>query len=159
MSRYLAYSKGELTGELTDLTDIPWENLTSFYFGCSFTFEAALIQAGIRLRHLDEGIDISLYRTDIQLNKSGIFHCCMIVSMRPIHRQLLSRAVAITASIPEAHGAPIHIGDPSRIGIADIAQPLYSKSVEIRANEVPVFWACGVSVNEVIPVISKFMSK
>lgn len=159
MPCYFAYTKGELSGEPTDLTDIPWENMTSFYFGCSFSFEAALIQAGIRVRHLDEGKDISLYRTDIQLRRSGVFQCRMVVSMRPFPQQLLSRVVAITAQISEAHGAPIHIGDPSRIGIADIAQPRYGESLEIKGNEVPIFWACGVSVNEAIPVVSKYMRR
>ena len=157
MARFLTYTNGELSGEPTDLTDIPWENMTSFYYGCSFTFEAALIQAGIRVRHLDEGKDVPIYRTDIQLHRSGVFQCRMIVSMRPFPRALLSRVAAITTQIPEAHGAPIHIGDPNRIGIADIGRPLYSESVEIKENEVPVFWGCGVSVNEAIPIVSKYM--
>ena len=156
--RYLVYSKGKLVEDTFDLQGFSWEDRVTFYLGCSFSFEDALTKAGIEVRNITEGKNVSMYETNIQLNKVGAFDCKMFVTMRPIHRDHVARAIAITAQFPDAHGAPIHIGDPTRIGIMDLAKPNRGDPVEVRDGEVPVFWACGFTVKEAVMSASEFTS-
>ena len=60
------------------------------------------------------------------------------------------RAVQITSRFPSVHGAPVHLGHPHSIGIADIGKPDYGDAVPIAPDEIPVFWACGVTPQSVI---------
>jgi uncharacterized protein YcsI (UPF0317 family) len=119
--------------------------MVSFLIGCSFSFEAALIDEGIRLRHVDQGINVAMYRSAIACASAGRFQGPMVVSMRPIKACDVARAVEITARFPDVHGAPVHVGDPGALGIADLDKPDYGDAVAIEPGELPVFWACGVT--------------
>ncbi|MFC2013613.1 putative hydro-lyase [Chloroflexota bacterium] len=142
---YRIYKDGELVSEERDITNYWSSELTSFLLGCSFTFENALMRAGISLRHIVEGKNVSMYVTNLQAIPAGIFSGPVVVSLRPITVSKVVRAMQITSRFPSSHGAPIHIGDPQVIGIHDLARPDYGDPVEIREDEVPVFWACGVT--------------
>jgi len=142
---YRVYRYGVLEGEVTDIVELWRDDLVSFLLGCSFTFEEALLRAGIPLRHIEEGKNVSMYVTSIETTPAGAFSGPMVVSMRPIHRSQVVKAVQITSRYPDVHGAPVHIGDPEAIGIQDLARPNYGDAVEIKDEEVPVFWACGVT--------------
>ena len=142
---YRIYENGALTAEVLTLVD-HWRNdLVSFLLGCSFSFESAMTDAGIPLRHQEMGCNVPMYITNIPTNPAGTFAGPMVVSMRPIKREQIVRAVQVTSRFPATHGAPIHIGDPTAIGIKDIRRPDFGDSVEIRSGEEPVFWACGVT--------------
>ncbi len=143
--RYRVYRDGALAGEPTDLTPYWSNDLVSFLIGCSFTFESALIDAGLPVRHVEQCTNVPMYITSAPTVPAGAFHGPMVVSMRPIPAAQVVRAVQVTSRFPAVHGAPVHIGDPSAIGIRDIAKPDLGDPVEIRAGEVPVFWACGVT--------------
>src|SRR5216110_951644 len=143
--RYRIYTHGELTDEVTDATRFWRDDLVAFLLGCSFTFEWALLEEGIPLRHIDRGRNVAMWRTSIDCRPAGAFHGPMVVSMRPIPASLLARAVTASARFPGAHGAPIHIGDPDAIGIRDIARPDWGDAQDFEPGDVPVFWACGVT--------------
>src|SRR2546426_728115 len=117
----------------------------AFLLGCSFTFEWALLEAGIRLWHVEHGRNVAMWRTSIECRPAGAFHGPMVVSMRPIPSAQLSKAVTASARFPGAHGAPVHIGDPAAIGITDIARPDWGDAQPFRPRPVPAFWACGVT--------------
>jgi uncharacterized protein YcsI (UPF0317 family) len=142
---YRVWEYGALTAEPTDIT--PWwrDDLVGFVIGCSFTFEYALLQAGLPLRHIETGGNVPMYRTNIPCRPAGIFRGPMVVSMRPMTPAQAIRATQVCSRFPRAHGAPVHIGDPAAIGIRDITQPDFGDPAEIRPGEVPVFWACGVT--------------
>jgi len=145
LPRYRVFRNGECIDEPADIRSHWRDDLVSFVIGCSFSFEHALLADGIRLRHVDQGRNVAMYRTNIQTARAGAFHGPMVVSMRPLKAADAIRAVQISSRMPEVHGAPVHLGDPAAIGIADLAQPDYGDAVEIRAGEIPVFWACGVT--------------
>ena len=119
--------------------------LVGFLLGCSFTFENALLQAGVPVRHIEAGCNVPMYRTNIACRPAGVFRGPMVVSMRPMTPAQAIRAVQICGRFPRAHGTPVHVGDPAAIGIRDLARPDFGDPVEIRPGEVPVFWACGVT--------------
>ena len=125
-------------------------NFVAFLIGCSFTFETALLKAGIPVRHIEEGRNVPMYRTNVACTPAGRFHGPMIVSMRPMTPEHTELATKITAAFPRVHGAPIHTGDPTAIGITDLNRPNYGDAVSIRSGEIPVFWACGVTPLEAI---------
>jgi uncharacterized protein YcsI (UPF0317 family) len=143
--RYRVWRNGELVDEPTDIRAVWRDDLVSFVIGCSFSFEQALADEGVPLRHVEQGRNVAMYRTTIATAPAGRFAGPMVVSMRPLRGEDAQRAAEITARYPRVHGAPVHIGDPAAIGIADIHHPDYGDAVEIRADEVPVFWACGVT--------------
>jgi uncharacterized protein YcsI (UPF0317 family) len=118
--------------------------------GCSFSFEQPLIDAGIPLRHVEEGRNVAMYRTNISTHPAGPFSGPMVVSMRPMAAANAIKAIQITAQMPNVHGAPIHLGDPALIGIRDIAHPDFGDPVLIKPDEIPVFWACGVTPQSVL---------
>ena len=126
------------------------DDLVTFVLGCSFSFEQALVQAGLRLRHWDAGTTVPMYKTNIETAATPRFSGPTVVSMRPFSPADAIRAIQTTSRYPSVHGAPIHFGDPAAIGIADIEAPDYGDAVEMRAGEVPVFWACGVTPQAVI---------
>ena len=142
---YRIYEKGELTAEPDSLLPYWTDDLVSFLMGCSFSFETAMIDAGIPLRHQEMGCNVPMYITSIPTTPAGVFFGPMVVSMRPIKQQQVVRAVQVTSRFPATHGAPVHIGDPAAIGIKDIARPDFGDPVEVRPGEEPVFWACGVT--------------
>ncbi|GAB6935621.1 putative hydro-lyase [Calditerricola yamamurae] len=143
--KYRIYRHGELVEETTDLLSHWQDDFVAFLLGCSFTFEKALLDAGIPVRHLEEGKNVPMYRTTLPCRKAGPFEGPLVVSMRPIPAQDVARAVQVTARFPAAHGAPVHIGAPEAIGIHDLSRPDFGDPVTIREGEIPVFWACGVT--------------
>jgi len=146
---YRIYRGGELVAEVSDISSNWTDDAVAFLLGCSFTFEEALVDGGIPVRHQDVGCTVPMYRTSIQTRPAGPFHGRMVVSMRPIPAEMVTRAVQITACLPYAHGAPVHLGDPATIGIAQIDSPDYGDPVPIEQGEVPVFWGCGVTPQSV----------
>ena len=144
-AKYRVYQYGELAAEVEDISEYWQDDLVSFLLGCSFSFESALAKAGIALRHIEAGTNVSMYITNIQTAPAGVFSGPMVVSMRPIPRDKIVRAVQVTSRFPAVHGAPVHIGDPGAIGIEDISRPDLGEPAEFKEGEVPVFWACGVT--------------
>ncbi len=142
---YRVWHHGELIAEPTDVRDHWREDLVGFVIGCSFTFENALLEAGVPVRHIEQNVNVPMYRTNVACRPAGRFHGPMVVSMRPLKPEEALKATTICARLPLAHGAPVHFGDPAALGIADIATPDFGDAVEIRPGEVPVFWACGVT--------------
>jgi len=145
LPKYRVYARGALAAEVTDLTAYWREDLVAFLLGCSFTFEHAMVRAGIPVRHIEAGVNVPMYITTIPCKPSGPFQGPMVVSMRPIPSPLLPRAIQVTSRYPLAHGGPVHVGDPREIGIQDLHRPDFGDPVEVREGEVPVFWACGVT--------------
>ncbi|MEM8871999.1 MAG: putative hydro-lyase [Pseudomonadota bacterium] len=148
--RYRIFHDGELTGEVSDIRDLWRDDFVTVALGCSFTFENALIQTGIPLRHVNLGQNVSMFRTNIDLRSAGPFSGKMVVTMRPIPFDRVEQAREISARFPHAHGTPIAIGDVSALGIRDLSTPDYGDPVEIKRDEVPVFWACGVTPQNVL---------
>lgn len=148
--RYRVWRKGELVEEVTDIRALWRDDLVTFVIGCSFSFEQPLIDAGIPLRHIEQGRNVAMYRTNIQTVPAGPFHGPMVVSMRPMSAANAIRAVQVTARVPAVHGAPVHLGDPALIGIADLARPDFGDAVDILPGELPVYWACGVTPQAVV---------
>ncbi|MFQ5875627.1 MAG: putative hydro-lyase, partial [Dehalococcoidia bacterium] len=142
---YRVYRDGVLEQEVPDISELWRNDLASFLLGCSFTFEEALLRAGISLRHIEQGKNVSMYNTNIPTRPAGAFSGPLVVSMRPIQKARVIKAVQITSRYPSVHGAPVHIGGPEEIGIKDLSRPDYGDPTEIREDEVPVFWACGVT--------------
>lgn len=145
LPKYRVYRDGRLADEVTEITAYWRDDLVSFLLGCSFTFERALLDAGVPLRHIAEGKNVAMWRTSLACRPAGRFHGPLVVSMRPIPAPLVPRAVTVTARYPIAHGAPLHIGDPGAIGIQDLATPDWGDHAQVLPGEEPVFWACGVT--------------
>ena len=150
--RYRVYEHGELTGEYTDVSKFFEErnDLVSFLIGCSFSFESELLEAGIPVRQIEEGVNVPMYNTNIPCTPAGVFSGNMVVSMRPIPYRQVPAAAAITAGMPRVHGMPVQIGEPEAIGIHDLAHPDYGDAVTINPGETPVFWPCGVTPQNVV---------
>lgn len=145
LPRYRLYEQGRLRDEFTDARDIWREDDVAFLLGCSFTFEGALTRAGIEMRHQTCGSNVPMYITSIETAPAGVFRGPMVVSMRPIAHQEVTRATLITGRYPAVHGAPVHIGEPAAIGIDDLSRPDFGDAVPLHPGETPVFWACGVT--------------
>jgi uncharacterized protein YcsI (UPF0317 family) len=145
LPRYRVYEKGKLVEEPSNLESRWNDNLIAFLLGCSFTFEDALLRAGVPVRHVECGSNVPMYRTNQPCRPAGIFHGPMVVSMRPLTPEMTVKAVEICSRFPRAHGSPIHFGDPLALGIRDLEKPDFGDPVEIQPGEVPVFWACGVT--------------
>ena len=143
--RYRVFRDGKMVDEPTEITSIWQRDFVAFVLGCSFTFEQALLGDGVPLRHIAAGTNVAMYRTNIDTVPAGRFGGKMVVSMRPFKPADAIRAIQITSRFPMAHGAPVHIGDPGMIGIADIDRPDEGDRVEVRGDEIPLFWACGVT--------------
>ncbi|MEM9431247.1 MAG: putative hydro-lyase [Pseudomonadota bacterium] len=142
---YNIYRHGRLEGSTTEIGDLWESDFVAFALGCSFTFEAALIAAGIHLWHIDANTTVPMFRTSVETVPAGRFGGPMVVSMRAIDVDQVDRVRAISARFPLAHGAPVHAGDPGEIGIHDIGAPDWGDPAPIGPRQVPVFWACGVT--------------
>ena len=147
---YRIWKNGVMVEETADVSSQWRDDLVSFLIGCSFSFEEALIADGIDVRHVSCGTNVPMYRSNIATQPAGPFHGSMVVSMRPMKAADAIRAIQITSRFPSVHGAPVHIGDPRLIGIADLGQPDYGDPVGVRQDEIPVFWACGVTPQSVL---------
>jgi uncharacterized protein YcsI (UPF0317 family) len=153
LPRYRLWRNGELVAEPETLNDVWRDDLVSFVIGCSFSFEEALMADGIEIRHIALSRNVPMYRTSIATQAAGPFHGPMVVSMRPMTPANAIRAVEITARFPSVHGAPVHLGKPELIGIRDLDKPDYGDAVPLREDELPVFWACGVTPQSVIATV------
>ena len=145
LPRYRVWRDGAVVDEPTDISVLWRDDLVTFVLGCSFSFEQALLEAGLPLRHIEQGKNVAMYRSNIQTERAGIFHGPMVVSMRPMQAAAAIRAVQVTSRFPNVHGAPVHLGDPTAIGITNLAAPDYGDAVAVMDDEIPVFWACGVT--------------
>jgi len=149
VGEYYVYRDGVHVETRHDIKDLYGKNMVAFVIGCSFTFEHALLDADIPVRHLEEGHNVPMYITNIPTEQSGVFHGPTTVSIRPMSMAQAIRVTEITTHFEGAHGAPLHIGDPLAIGIKDISKPDFGEAVEIRDDEIPVFWGCGVTPQSV----------
>jgi uncharacterized protein YcsI (UPF0317 family) len=143
--RYRVFKDGRLVDEPTDIRSYWRDDLVIFVIGCSFSFEGAMLEAGIRLQHIERDTTVPMYRTSIDCVPAGPFRSKMVVSMRPLSPADAIRAVQITSRFPAVHGAPVHLGLPEAIGIGDLAKPDFGDPAEIGPGQLPVFWACGVT--------------
>ena len=147
---YRVFSHGSLIDEPTDATAYWTEDTVAFVIGCSFTFEQALVDNGVPVAHIEQGVNVPMYLTNIDCEPAGVFSGKMVVSMRPIPAGLVADAVRITSRYPAVHGAPVHVGEPGLIGIEDLSAPDFGEAVDIPAGWVPVFWACGVTPQSIV---------
>jgi uncharacterized protein YcsI (UPF0317 family) len=145
LPRYRVWEHGELVAEPADARPYWRDDLVTFLIGCSFTFETGLAEAGVPLRHVDQGRNVAMYVTDRACRPAGRLHGPMVVSMRQIPAGLVETARRVSGLMPAVHGAPVHIGDPTALGIADLDRPDFGDPVVAEAGDVPVFWACGVT--------------
>jgi uncharacterized protein YcsI (UPF0317 family) len=150
LPRYRVYEAGVCGDRPTSVESYWADDSVGFLIGCSFTFESALLEAGLPVRHIEEGRNVPMYRTSIECTPAGQFAAPLVVSMRPMTPAQADAAARLTAAFPDVHGAPAHIGDIDALGIADLGQPDYGDPVTIHPHEVPVFWACGVTPMEAI---------
>jgi len=148
--RYRIFTNGKQEGDVTDLRDLWREDLVTFVLGCSFSFEEALMAAGLRLRYVDQGTNVPMYRTSVDTVPAGRFRGKLVVSMRPFKPADAIRAIEITSRYPRVHGSPIHVGFPEMIGIENLDQPWAGDATEVRADELPLFWACGITPQSVV---------
>ncbi len=145
LPKYRVWENGNLVGEYTDIEKFWRDDFVYFLIGCSFSFEGDLLSADVPVRHIEEGKNVPMYITNIDSDEAGFFKGKVVVSMRPMPADQVIKAVSITASMPRVHGAPIHIGDPLKIGIKDLSKPDFGDSVTVKDGEIPVFWCCGVT--------------
>lgn len=143
--RYNIYRDGVQDGQVFDLLDIWQDDWVAFALGCSFTFERALIEAGIAMRHVEQDRTVPMYVTSKPTVSSGPFGGTLVVSMRPIKYEDVEQVKKISGRYPLAHGAPVQVGDPSKLGINDLDTPSWGDRIDVLDGEVPVFWACGVT--------------
>ena len=153
LCRYKVFRNGEMVDEPTDITKHWRDDLVIFALGCSFSFEDALMQDGIELRHITNGSTVPMYRTSIETTPAGPFHGPLVVSMRPLTPADAIRAIQIPTRFPAVHGAPVHLGMPELIGIKDIMKPTWGDPPEMKNDEMPVFWACGVTPQSVVATV------
>jgi len=147
---YCVFRDGELVEQVPDLRSVWRDDLVGFVIGCSLSFEEALIEAGVPIRHIEQDTTVPMYVTNRPNARAGRFGGNLVVSMRPMKAAHAIRAVQITSRFPAVHGAPVHVGDPALIGIRDLDRPDFGERAELRAGEIPVFWACGVTPQEAI---------
>jgi uncharacterized protein YcsI (UPF0317 family) len=150
LPRYRVYQRGVLVEEPSDIVRWWRDDLVAFLLGCSLSFEAAMQRAGLPVRHLEAGCNVPMYRTNLPCTAARTFRGPLVVTMRPLTTAQAIEAIVITSRFPQAHGAPIHFGDPAAIGISDLTRPDFGDAVTVRAGEIPVFWACGVTPQAVL---------
>ena len=150
LARYRVWRNGRIEAEPQDIRDLWADDSVAFVLGCSYSFEQALVEAGVRLKHWERGENPPYYVTSLDTVPAGRFHGKMVVSMRALARADVPRAVKITARYPTVHGEPVHIGDPAAIGIHDLGRPDGGQPMEVAPGELPVFWACGVTPENAI---------
>ena len=153
LPRYRIWRNGALVEEPTDVLRWWRDDLVTFAIGCSFSFEEALLEAGIELRHMTCDCTVPMYRTSVETAAAGPFHGPLVVSMRPMKPADAIRAIQITTRFPSVHGAPVHVGKPELIGIKDLGRPDWGDAVPVHEDEIPVFWACGVTPQSVIMAV------
>ena len=150
LPRYRIFERGELVAEVNEIVSYWRDDLVAFLIGCSFSFENAMLNADLPVRHIEENKNVPMYETDIPCVPTQKFSSPLVVSMRPLPINKIIRSVEVTSRYTKAHGSPIHIGNPEAIGIHSIDKPDYGDAVTVKAGEVPVFWACGVTTQAAI---------
>jgi uncharacterized protein YcsI (UPF0317 family) len=145
LPKYRVYEHGIFKAEVEEVTSLFHEEMVSFLLGCSFSFEAAMMAAGLPIRNVEEGKNVSMYVTNLPCAPAGPFSCPLVVSMRPLTPEQAVRAVQVTTRFHLTHGAPVHMASPEAIGIKDLNMPEFGDAVTLRPGEIPVFWACGVT--------------
>lgn len=145
LPKYRIFRDGQLEAEAEDVLDVFHEDMVSFLLGCSFSFENALLAAGLPVRNIEEDKNVSMYITNRLCRPAGPFSATLVVSMRPMTPEEAVRAVQVTTRFHLTHGAPVHLGSPEKIGIKDLDKPDFGDPVAIRPDEIPIFWACGVT--------------
>ena len=147
---YRVFKEGKPQGEVASLSELWRDDLVTFVLGCSFSFEEALLAAGLPLRYVEQGRNVPMYRTSVDTAPAGRFRGKLVVSMRPFRPADAIRAIEITSRFPRVHGAPVHIGRPDLIGIEDLSRPWAGDATEVREDELPLFWACGITPQSVV---------
>jgi uncharacterized protein YcsI (UPF0317 family) len=147
---YHLFREGVYASAVSDVSDYWQEDSVAIVLGCSFSFENALQRAGLEVKNISQGTNVSMYDTNIAMQATANFDCNMVVSMRPFKKHNIDRVISITGEFPKAHGAPVHIGDPKQIGINNIHAPEYGSPIVLEDDDVPVFWACGVTTQAAI---------
>lgn len=150
LPRYHVHRDGVLDTEVGSLESVWRDDLVGFLLGCSFSAENRLLQAGVRLRHLEIEQGVPMYITSTACEPAGRFRGPVVVSMRPIQTDDVDRAVEVTGELPLAHGAPLQVGNPSTLGIEYLSRPDWGDAIDVALDEVPVFWACGVTPQAII---------
>jgi uncharacterized protein YcsI (UPF0317 family) len=150
LPRYNLYRKGKLETSIKEIKSLWKDDFVTFLLGCSFSFEEALLRSKVPVRHMEENKNVPMFITHIPCKPAGIFHGPMVVTMRPIPSDKVTRAIQVTSRYALVHGAPVHIGDPSMIGIKDLRKPHFGDPVTVKEGEVPIFWACGVTPQAVV---------
>ena len=150
LPKYFIYENGIKVAEEFDVNKYYKDDFIGFLLGCSFSFEEALMKAGLEIRHISLKRNVPMYKSNIKLNKVGVFEGEMVLSMRPFSPEDAKKAYEISKNFPLVHGEPVHIGDEKELGIYDINEPDFGDKPLIKEGEVPVFWACGVSPQNVI---------
>lgn len=145
LPRYRVWRDGELVDEPSDVTELWRDDLVSFLIGCSFSFEQALLDAGVPVRNIEQDRNVSMYRTNRMCRPAGRLAGPLVVSMRPIPGALVATAVQVTGRMPQVHGAPVHVGSPDSLGVKDLGRPDFGEPVDFEPGDVPVYWACGVT--------------
>ena len=145
LSSYRVFRDGEYDGDVVSIEDLWRDDFVVFALGCSFSFEEPLVDAGLRLRHWEDGSVCPMFLTDIDCAPAGRFHSKLVTSMRPFTPADAIKAVQITSRYPRVHGAPVHLGMPELIGVEDIGRAWQGDDPMLGADEIPVFWACGVT--------------
>jgi len=143
--RYVIHRDGKPREQLYDVAEYWNKDMVGFLLGCSFSWEDKLASVQLTPKNAQLGVNVSMYNTNIPNHQSGPFKGNMVVSMRPYKPEDIERVAKITEAFPGAHGGPVHWGDPKEIGIDDISSPNYGDAVPIEPEEIPVFWACGVT--------------
>jgi uncharacterized protein YcsI (UPF0317 family) len=145
LPRYRVWRDGELVAEPTEVADLWRDDLVTFLIGCSFSFETALMDSGVPVRNIEQGVNVAMYRTDVECRPAGRLAGPLVVSMRPVPAGQVVTAVQVTSRMPQVHGAPVHVGEPAALGIDDLDRPDFGEPVQAHEGDVPVFWACGVT--------------
>lgn len=140
---YQIYRDGVMVGTRTDIRELWQDDLVTIVLGCSFSFEHALMEAGVPLRHIEEGNVSPMYPTSIDTVPVGPFASKLIVSMRFFRPADAIRAIQVSSRYPAFHGAPVHIGKPGMIGVDPSRSYGGHGLKEGRDDELPVFWACS----------------
>lgn len=145
LPKYRVFEQGKPKEETENVRQLFRNDTVSFLLGCSFSFEAALVAAGVPVRNLEENKNVSMYITNRACDPSGPFSAPLVVTMRPMKPKEAVRAIQVTTRFHLTHGAPVHLGSPEELGIKDLSRPDFGDPVTIRPGEIPVFWACGVT--------------
>jgi len=150
VSAYRVFRQGKHEKDVENLLELWRDDLVTFVLGCSFSFEEALIDAGLPLRYVEQGRNVPMFRTSVDTVPAGRFSGKLVVTMRPFKPADAIRAIEITSRYPRVHGSPVHIGFPEKIGIADLSRPWVGDATEVEPGELPLFWACGVTPQSVV---------